>query len=118
MKRHCQIAHEGGRRAIAMVTMLRSFLFGITFLFAMAIGGAAYAADIYGWLFSQDGQPMPNQTMQLNCAGQVHSGRTDGQGFFQFNNVPTGTCQLVHAETGTERGIYVDPGRSRHDLTL
>jgi hypothetical protein len=101
-----------------MGATLRSFSFGASLLIALVFGGAAHAADVYGWLFAQNGQAMPHQGMRLTCGGQSFETSTDGQGFYQFNNVPTGICQLKYTGTNQSRQVYVDPGRSRQDLKL
>lgn len=101
-----------------MSATLRAFSFGASLLISVVFGGATHAADLYGWLFSQQGQAMPGQPMQLTCPGHTSNAQTDSQGFYQFNGVPTGFCQLQHKGTNQVRQIYVDPGRSRHDLNL
>jgi hypothetical protein len=102
-----------------MGTTVRSFSFGASLIIALVFGGGVHAADVYGWLFAQNGQPMPGESVQLTCdAASPFDANTDGQGFYQFDNVPTGICQLIHTRTNQSRQVYVEPGRSRHDLRL
>ena len=81
---------------------------GLAFIAMLVAGGSGAVAQssmgsVTGTVTSPaaDGQPsvMPGVTMTLSCTGTVETaprvGVSDGQGAFEFTDVPAGVCSLV-----------------------
>ncbi len=82
-------------------------------------------SKIVGWVADAEGRPGPDAHMDLyvlmadgswrSSSRSLHTSTTDGQGYFQFENVPVGLKVKVSAARGTAEGqsepLDLKPGR-------
>ncbi len=105
------------RHALCTIAM---FVLCFTSLFVVRVGAQTVNASLGGIVSDPTGARLPGVSLTLKnqSSGDTRQTKTNRQGVFQFNAVPTGTYSVTARQTGfstlTETGVELHPNDVRN----
>jgi hypothetical protein len=97
------------RHVVRCLCLLFCFLFPV----------ALYAGQIYGFIVKEDGTPLKNAEININCGGAPISGTTASDGTYRIPVPQTGNCKLTLPNIpGAWADVVSYPNPSQYNFQL